>query len=137
MLFRSNSHKKCRVCVGILCDKETDLNNIEKELKNKYTVSTIDFTRGVSFKTPNINPHHSKHDPKGLAVYMMMEKYILGNSDMKDSLKDSPGYEDGEIQFIEIVTPFDITYYRPLHNAGKFIITELPPLKDDKSKKND
>ena len=128
-------YKICRVCVGILCNKDTSTTEIEKELKVKgYESAVINFTKGVSRKIPNTKD--DKYVPTGLSVYPSIENYIKNNSDTRESLLESLSYKNDEIEFAEIIDPSTILYYRPLFQAERFHISRLPPFKDEGVKKD-
>lgn len=128
---------KCRVCAGILCNKDAATGALEELLKPKgYTTSVVQFTKGVSRKVPNRKGVASSYVPGGLAAYPCIESYIKGNSDTVESLMESPGYEEGEIQLAEIVDSKTVTFYRPLFHPERLLVTRLPSLKEQGTKKD-
>eukprot|EP00826_Nyctotherus_ovalis_P058025 TRINITY_DN7952_c0_g1_i3.p1 TRINITY_DN7952_c0_g1~~TRINITY_DN7952_c0_g1_i3.p1 ORF type:complete len:231 (+),score=59.59 TRINITY_DN7952_c0_g1_i3:107-799(+) len=128
---------KCRVCAGILCNKDAKTEGLEEQLKSKgYVTTVIQFTKGVSRKVPNTKGLNPSYVPGGLAAYPCIESYIKGNSDTSESLTESPGYKEGEIQLAEIVDPKTVTYYRPLFHPERLLVTRLPSLKEQGTKKD-
>ena len=125
--------KKCRVCAGILCEKDANTTSMEAELKALgFTVVMLDYTKGVSRKLHNPVKGYLRYQPTGLQLYPIIERFVMKSADLRESLDPTPS---GNIEYAEIINPVSVSFYRPLYRADKFRICTLSDVEEQQATK--